>query len=571
MKKITQQLRYGDIAKTSTFHNDPSLPIVHYAWHSLNAVLHELRTDLKGLVQADALQRLTRNGPNKIALDKLIRRVDKRTDRKLSLQQQPAVVRRRATLSAFPIEREITIRSLVAGDIITLKSGDLIPADIRLIDSESFLVDQSAPDSLPNACLMGAQVIHGTATAVVVGTGPATCLGCEAEDAVAAMLAVSATYFSLLRPARLAATAIICSGFLLSTAPAHAQEGVSLYGTVDTGIGWTRVSGGDRLTGTLSGGQTDSLWGLHGAEELANGFKANFTLESGFDPSTGSLEDEDRLFNYAAWIGIGHDELGEFRLGRQHAIGQRFGDELEIASWADFGLGALFKASDNYQLSNTISYLSPELSGFQAGLSYSFNANEGEHFQTSHNARALSAGLRYDDGPLYATLTYDRMQPGHDGVHGSRSAQAWQLGASYDFEVIKLAAGWSRQSNGFVGLNGGDTTTDDLSEIGLSGAGPMEFVQGGRVDAWFLGASLPLGPGRALAQWSIASPDWTWRSTGERAKKVQTYSLGYVYDLSPRTSVYAFAAGGRNFSLDDTFTAGNPTVSRIAAGLTHHF
>src|SRR5690606_11932063 len=119
-------------------------------------------------------------------------------------------------------------------------------------------------------------------------------------------------YFSLLRPARLAATAIICSGFILSTAPAHAQEGLSLYGTVDTGIGWTRVSGGDRLTGTLSGGQTDSLWGLHGSEELANGFKANFTLESGFDPSTGSLEDEDRLFNYAAWIGIGRDELGEF-------------------------------------------------------------------------------------------------------------------------------------------------------------------------------------------------------------------------------------------------------------------
>ncbi|NYT60823.1 porin [Alcaligenaceae bacterium] len=385
------------------------------------------------------------------------------------------------------------------------------------------------------------------------------------------MLAVSADYFSLLRPARRVATAIVCSGLLLNAAPAQAQERVSLYGTVDTGIGWTRVSGGDHLIGTLSGGQTDSLWGLRGSEALANGFTASFTLESGFDPSTGSLEDEDRLFNYAAWIGIGHDELGEFRLGRQHPIGQRFGDELEIASWADFGLGALFKASDNYQLSNTISYLTPKLSGLQAGLSYSFNANEGEHFQTSHNARALSAGLRYEDGPLYATLTYDRMLPGRDGVRGSYSAQAWQLGASYDFEVIKLAAGWSRQSNGFVGLNGGDTTTGDFSEVGISGAGPMEFVQGGRVDAWFLGASLPLGPGRALAQWSIASPDWTWCSTGERAKKVQTYSLGYVYELSPRTSVYTFAAGGRNFSMGDTFAADNPTVNRIAAGLTHHF
>lgn len=99
----------------------------------------------------------------------------------------------------------------------------------------------------------------------------------------------------------------------------------------------------------------------------------------------------------------------------------------------------------------------------------------------------------------------------------------------------------------------------------------MEFIQGGRVDAWFLGASLPLGPGRALAQWSIAGPNWTWRSTGEHAKNVQTYSLGYVYELSPRTSRYAFAAGGRHFSINDVFTADNRTVSRVAAGLTHHF
>lgn len=53
------------------------------------------------------------------------------------------------------------------------------------------------------------------------------------------------------------------------------------------------------------------------------------------------------------------------QLSLQHPIGQRFGVELEIASWADFGLGALFKASDNYQLSHTVSYLTPQHSGFQ--------------------------------------------------------------------------------------------------------------------------------------------------------------------------------------------------------------
>lgn len=348
---------------------------------------------------------------------------------------------------------------------------------------------------------------------------------------------------------------------IFSSAPTYAKEGLHLYGTIDTGIGWTHLSGEGSTNGMIDNGQTDSLWGLRGSEPLANGFNATFTLESGFSPSTGGLEEEDRLFNYAAWIGLEQAELGVLRLGRQNPVAQQFADELEIAPWADFGLGALFKAADNYQLSDSISYLTPTYGGVQAALSYSFNASEGEHLQSSHNARALSTGLRYEEGPFYATLTYDRLLPRHDHLPGQRAAQAWQLGASYDFSAFQLAAGWSSQSNGFVGLNGG----------GQKGMGPLEFVQGGRVKAWFVGASLPVGPGEFMAQWSVAKPNWTWQDSAQRAKTVQIYSLGYVYELSPRTSVYAFAAGGRNFSLEDTFTEGNTHSKRVAAGITHHF
>lgn len=391
------------------------------------------------------------------------------------------------------------------------------------------------------------------------------------EEAITAILAVSASYFSLKPPSFRIAKAVTCLTMVLSSPLLYAQEGVFLYGTIDTGIGWTRISGGEKKTGLLDNGQTDSLWGLRGSEALSNGFSANFNLESGFSPSTGQLEEEVKLFNYATWIGIEHEALGELRLGRQNPIAQQFGDELEVAPWADFGLGALFKASDNYQFSDTISYLTPGFTGFQAGFSYSFNANEGEYFQTSHNTRALSTGLSYENGPLYTTLTYDHLQPGHERISGQRSAKAWQLGASYDFSHFKLAAGWSRQRHGFVGLNGGDMDDTPLGLTGLEGIGPLEFVKGGKVDAWFVGASLPLGQGELLAQWSIANPNWIWQRTGERAKKVQVYSLGYVYELSPRTSLYAFAAGGRNFSIEDTFSSENPSAKRVAAGITHHF
>ena len=76
------------------------------------------------------------------------------------------------------------------------------------------------------------------------------------------------------------------------------------------------------------------------------------------------------------------------------------------------------------------------------------------------------------------------------------------MGASYDFELAKLSVAWSRQSHGYAGLNGGDP-----DGLGL-GLGAAEFARGGRLDAWLLGASVPVGArGKVLAQWSQVFPD----------------------------------------------------------------
>ena len=96
--------------------------------------------------------------------------------------------------------------------------------------------------------------------------------------------------------------------------------------------------------------------GLRGREDLGDGWSARFQLENGFDPSTGRQADDRSLFNYGAWVGLGHDDLGELRLGRQYTVGKTYGNALEIASWKEMGMGATFKASDNYQFSNLVNY-----------------------------------------------------------------------------------------------------------------------------------------------------------------------------------------------------------------------
>ncbi len=92
---------------------------------------------------------------------------------------------------------EIARRELVPGDTVRLSAGDLVPADAQLIHSRDLHVQQAAltgesmpvekyaigatapPDAgeSPNEVFLGTSVVSGTATAVVVATGPATAFG----------------------------------------------------------------------------------------------------------------------------------------------------------------------------------------------------------------------------------------------------------------------------------------------------------------------------------------------------------------------------------------------------------
>ncbi|MFD4839667.1 porin [Achromobacter sp. NPDC058515] len=366
---------------------------------------------------------------------------------------------------------------------------------------------------------------------------------------------------------KIAFCAALAAGCLVPPQGAMAagdSPGLRLYGVVDAGVAVTRVSGVGSRGGLLDGGLTDSLWGLQGAEELAGGWRARFQLESGFDPSSGKAADDDSLFNYGAWVGLVHERYGDLRLGRQDTVGKTYGSALEIASWKDMGMGATFKASDNYQFSNLVNYYSADWNGFQAGIGYSFDADAQDRFRASRNNRALSAGLKYEEGPLLAVATWDQLRLAGPPADSNGWPQAVQLGASYDFEVIKLSLAWSRQRNGYVGLDGADP-----GSLGL-GLGPAPFAQGGAINAWLVGASVPVGPGTVLAQWSLARPDWRW-SDGMTARNAQVATLGYTYALSSRTTLYAFAGYASNYTLDKQFDPANSHTTRIATGVSHHF
>ena len=92
---------------------------------------------------------------------------------------------------------ELPINQLVPGDVITLSAGDMIPADCRIIYAKDLFVSEAAmtgesmpvekfvddkgvtkdPLELENIVFMGANVLSGSATAIVVMTGRNTYFG----------------------------------------------------------------------------------------------------------------------------------------------------------------------------------------------------------------------------------------------------------------------------------------------------------------------------------------------------------------------------------------------------------
>lgn len=85
--------------------------------------------------------------------------------------------------------RTVDARELVVGDVVRLRLGDLVPADVRLLDGSELEVDQSAltGESLPvtrargGECYSGSVVTLGETQAVVVGTGARTYFGKTAQ------------------------------------------------------------------------------------------------------------------------------------------------------------------------------------------------------------------------------------------------------------------------------------------------------------------------------------------------------------------------------------------------------
>ena len=99
-------------------------------------------------------------------------------------------------------KQEIPIDEIVCGDILWLSAGDMVPADVRILEAKDLFISQSSltgesepvekfpicennkvpVTDLPNVAFMGSTVISGSARAIVIGVGNNTMLGSLAKE-----------------------------------------------------------------------------------------------------------------------------------------------------------------------------------------------------------------------------------------------------------------------------------------------------------------------------------------------------------------------------------------------------
>ena len=320
---------------------------------------------------------------------------------------------------------------------------------------------------------------------------------------------------------------------------AYAQSSVTLFGVLDANARY--VKNGDlKLKSLGSGGLNTSRLGFRGVEDLGDGLKAGFWLESGINADSGSSSDTTRFFNRRSTVSL-LGSFGEARLGRDYtptytgyADYDVFGDN-GVAASGKFD-GSLGVARDSNatpgngqgtRLGNQIMYLLPSNIGGIYGRA-AVAAGEG----TAGN-KYVGGRLGFAAGPFDVSASYGQYTVAP--ALGDDKFKVAAAGASYDLGVVKLS-GYYLQ-NKFVNQ---------------------------KIASYSLGALVPIGLHQIKASYTHANASGSTNvavgSTSVDANDANQFALGYVYNLSKRTAFYGTGVYVKNKAAASFVATGGPAL-----------
>lgn len=425
---------------------------------------------------------------------------------------------------------------------------------------------------------------------------------------------------------------LIGLGMLLATNGAFAQSAgtnsVELYGVLDAAVGHveyslsgdsnfpatvnpvsaTKTSISNSVSGMFNGGIQDSRWGIRGSEDLGGGMKAFFTLESGFNIESGTLNSaaaalasnspkagtvsansslDGQLFNRQAFVGLSGD-WGSVAFGRNYAP---FYDILvnydpvqfaQLFSPLGFSgtIGGGGGVSEDTRVDNSIKYKA-KFGDVSFGALYKVGGISGNSSANS----GFTANIGYESGPFGVQAAYeqftDALKGGNSTVAGEVNVTeydttAWLLAAKYSFGDFTVRGGYESYTL--------KTPSDSFASLGVSSyygitiANPTTatFTAADQTTAvWFIGGDWNITPELNLA---LGFYDQNPQQSDDKKQldgNIYSYSALLDYHFSKRSDIYAGVMysqyKGDNYSAP--FVAGGDNTSNYitAVGIRHKF
>lgn len=317
--------------------------------------------------------------------------------------------------------------------------------------------------------------------------------------------------------ATLIAAAVLCT---LGTS-AYAQSSVTAFGFIEAQVGRETQA----APGTKMFDMGGSRIGFKGTEDLGGGNSAEFYLEHRFDPTDGTSSGGATFWKGGSFVGLNSSTLGSVKLGRwwsqaflksQYAADPFGMGTLGEGSYPTVGCGPQFLGGclGTFWMNNSVSYEN-SVGGFSFGAQVSANT------PVAGGKRPANVGVSYAGGPLYVGVGYESASNGGDDNWGS-------VAVNYDLGAVKLYGGYGSGQN-----------TAKLS----------------RKNA-IVGFSAPVGAGSVIGSYTTQD---------QNSVKVESkIALGYKYNLSKRTNVFAVVA-------EDSKAPAGTNKTGYALGMFHSF
>lgn len=327
----------------------------------------------------------------------------------------------------------------------------------------------------------------------------------------------------------------------LVSGAAFAQANVTVYGTMDATYDNVKATGATAAAGANyeTRGRTtmnSSFIGFKGAEDMGNGLKAVFQIETGVGENAGTTNTvagstygwanrdtyvglsggfgtvvAGTLTGPARWIGAQMDvNAGATGIGANTALIGKFGG----------GAGAGYF---DQRFANAIAYLSPSIAGFQGVLAYVPNENRSANTGagSAANTSGWTAKALYNQGPIFVAYAYTKVKD--KGTTGFGPLTTGIGAVTVESATNNRLAGKFNFGMGTVGL------MLDQSKAHTPAGGDVKQT------VMYVPVTFTVGQGKIIAQYGQAGELKNNLALDGKLYKAKHFEVGYEHSLSKRT------------------------------------